>query len=106
MIFSELPGFTPQLLHCSFGHNHGDPGQEVVGLETQRQSLGKERRTTFHCPDCSVVHSSMVRSELRRYPTIDAAMATGNTLPCGFCFRQLNAFFSDYVRRRSGQRWV
>ena len=103
MLFSQLPGFTPQLFHCSFGHDHGDSRHEVVGLEASRQSLGKERRTTFHCPQCTVVHASTVRSELRHYPTIDSAMQTGNILPCGFCFRALKAFFSDYVRLRRGE---
>lgn len=93
----QWPGFKAAFLTCSFGHDHGDPTCEVVGLEAERQTLGKERRPMFHCASCGMVQSGSVTSEVRHYPNMEAAMATGNVLPCGMCFRDLRKFFMDYL---------
>jgi hypothetical protein len=103
-IFHEWSGFSPRLLVCSYGHDHGAPDQEVVGLDAERHSLGRERRPTFHCPSCGILGSGMIRSDLRHYPNIGLATDAGSLLPCGICFRELSGFVSDYLLRSREQR--
>jgi hypothetical protein len=57
----------------------------------------------FHCASCGMVKSRSIRSEVRHYPNMEAAMATGNILPCGMCFRDLRKFFEDNILGQRGR---
>jgi len=98
MWIESLPGFSPSLLRCSNGHNHAE--SPVVGLIAERfQGYGKEARPGVHCPDCSVLTRSGLRSDRRELSSFGAADTLGNFMPCGFCFKELHAFVVQAVTR-------
>lgn len=98
MRLQDLPGFTPNLLHCSFGHDHSH--YPVVGSFQDRPSgYGKQPLPSFHCPNCGMAANPRTRDEnWRQHPSVDWAMELGNVLPCGMCFKALKDFVIAFIK--------
>jgi hypothetical protein len=98
MWIEGLPGFSRDLLKCSFGHDHST--HPVVGLIAERTSgYGKEARPGVHCPSCGLVQGARIRSERREYANFGAADVLGNFKPCGMCFHDLDNFVRRALKR-------
>ncbi|OGA95869.1 MAG: hypothetical protein A3G27_05945 [Betaproteobacteria bacterium RIFCSPLOWO2_12_FULL_66_14] len=95
----DIPGFDPELLRCSAGHDHGQPASPLVWLVAERApALGRQSRGFFHCPACGLIENA--RSDRRSVSGADWAMALGEALPCATCLPALRSFLMDYLRSR------